>query len=479
MPGVCAKHGFIYTDYCPYCMLPSVNPALKKLNAATRKQQREEQKDHTAVPSELSNRKKRVYALKGGPMESAPDSQRDDRAADFKTEMEVKWVSPEPPVMELGKPISAGSYSYTQGKRAGVSRFNAASANPTRYWMGTYYPSADESAEYLKNGTIPDLRLDYEREDVTCWRGQWEYGGKGDKDGKLHCQFAICYRDKVRAPQARRIIGGSHGPFTGYLEPAFSKNVWDYVTKADSRIQEIAGYGNLTDDSGHRSDLDVIYGEIAQDTPIYDIMSRFPRQFMRNHAAISKVLKRYTYRRKLIHSITDSLMYDLYPLCPQLCAMYDKPRPYGPCTVEIWWGVTGSGKSHKAFHEYPQAYRKSIPGKWWEGYRGESVVVFEEFNPNEDKELKLPELLKILDKYPYQVEIKGASMQLKANHFIFTTNIDPRTWYEGHPQCPALARRVNKVIRFALTRDEQEEYGQDGQVVYPGMTSIGGSDRLM
>lgn len=439
-------------------------------------------------PSELASRKPRGRPLKGVSM---------DTAAQWSTFPAGVGSTSQQPTMDLDDPIECsqprlselvpGSNDFPEEKdftvkssssrppfpkRHGVSRFNAASANPTRFWLGTYYPTADESEQYLADGTIPSLRLDYEREDVTCWRGQWEYGGKGDKDGKLHCQFAVAYRDQVRAPQARRIIGGQYGPFTGFLEPAFSKNVWDYVTKVDSRVQAIEGYGNLTDDTGHRSDLDIIYAEIAQGTPIYDIMSRFPRQFMRNHAAISKVLSRYKWPYTFRCELKPALMYDLYLYCPQLCAMYDKPRPYGKCTVEIWWGVTGSGKSHKAFHEYPEAYRKSIPGKWWEGYRGESVVVFEEFNPNEDKELRLPELLKILDKYPYQVEIKGASMQLKANHFIFTTNIDPRTWYEGHPQVPAFCRRVDKIVRFTLNRQDQEETGLSGVLEFPGMQAL-------
>lgn len=328
-------------------------------------------------------------------------------------------------------------------RRRGVARYNPASANPTRYWMGTYFASAAENTAYLASGAIPELRLDYEREDITCWRGQWEFGGKADKDGRIHCQFAIAFRDQCRAPQARRILGGQWGPFNGYLEPAFSKNVWDYVTKADTRVAPINGYGNLTDDSGHRSDLDIVYAEIAGGAPLWDIMSRFPRQFMRNHAAISK-----------------------------LCAMYDRPRPYAPCTVEIWWGITGSGKSHKAFHDYPEAYRKTIPGKWWEGYKGETTVVFEEFNPSEDKELRLPELLKILDKYPYQVEIKGAALQLRANHFIFTTNIDPRTWYQGHPQMPAFCRRVSRVLRFTLSYEKQKQLQRDGMMEYDGMEQL-------
>lgn len=314
------------------------------------------------------------------------------------------------------------------------------STNPSRFWLGTYYPTAEEQLDYTTNGNIPELRMVTGSADIECWRGQWEMGGLGDKAGKLHVQFAVAFLAKCRAPQARVILGGDWGRFDGWLDVARSAAVWDYVKKEETRVQDIEDYGELTDNSGQRTDLDHVYAEIAKGVPIYDIAEQFPRQFMRNHAAIAK-----------------------------LCAMYDKPRPYGDCTVEIWWGVTGSGKSHKAFHTYPDAYRKSIPGKWWEGYRGQDTVIFEEFNPEEDKELKLPELLKILDKYPYQVEVKGASMQLKANRFIFTSNIDPSTWYKGHPQVPAFCRRISKVIKFALDRPQQELLELDGQIEFQGL----------
>ena len=152
------------------------------------------------------------------------------------------------------------------------------------------------------------------------------------------------------------------------MQPARSDSVWDYVTKAETRVAEIPPVGDLGGQQGARHDLDVVYQDIADGMSIYDVMDKYPRTFVRNHAAISK-----------------------------LCAMYDKPRPYGDCHVEIWWGVTGSGKSHAAYHDYPDAYRKTIPGKWWEGYRGQTTVIFEEFNPDEDKELRIPELLKILE----------------------------------------------------------------------------------
>nr|WQA30149.1 MAG: rep protein [Cressdnaviricota sp.] len=255
-----------------------------------------------------------------------------------------------------------------------ASAVHPASTNPSRYWIGTYYPTFTEQADYVINATIPELRMATDTGDITCFRGQWEMGGRGDKEGKLHAQFAVCFAAKCRAPQARAILGGQWGRFEGWLDVARSNAVWDYVKKPETRVADIPDWGELTDNSGERTDLDFIYEKIAAGAPIYEIMELYPRQFMRNHAAISK-----------------------------LCSYYDRPREYGPIHVEIWWGVTGSGKSHKAFTEYPDAYRKSIPGRWFEGYKGEKTVIFEEFNPEEDKELRMPELLKIFDKYTYQV----------------------------------------------------------------------------
>lgn len=332
--------------------------------------------------------------------------------------------------------------SQARGNHA-ASASHPAATNPSRYWLGTYYPTPEEQQDYTTTANLPELRMVIDGGDITCFRGQWEMGGKGDKAGKLHVQFAVCFPAKCRAPQARSILGGKWGMFTGWLDVARSAAVWDYVKKEETRVADIPDWGELTDESGTRVDLDYVYAEIAKGVPIYEIAEQFPRQFMRNHAAISK-----------------------------LCAMYDKPRPYGDIHVEIWWGVTGSGKSHKAYHEYPDAYRKSIPGKWWEGYKGQETVIFEEFNPQEDKELRLPELLKILDKYPYQVEIKGASMQLKANRFIFTSNINPATWYSGHPQVPAFCRRINKVVNFALDREQQDLLQVTGQLESAGLRSI-------
>lgn len=350
---------------------------------------------------------------------------------------------------DLSSSDSKSESSY--GRAATSSKSNSypnlytnESTNPSRYWVGTYYPTEKEQKEYMSSGTIPPLRMEKDREDIMCWRGQWEWGGKGDKDGKLHVQFAVAFRDQCRVPQARRILGGQFGYYNGWLAPAYSKSaMWEYCIKEDTRVMSIPGWGVMIDEQGQRSDLDLVYDAIRDGAHLWDIISRFPKQFMRNHAAISK-----------------------------MCTYFDRPRDYGECHVEIWFGITGSGKSHKAFHEYPNAYRKTIPGKWWEGYQGQKEVILEEFNPIEEIEVRLPEILKMCDKYPYQIEIKGSSCQLKANTFIFTSNVHPKLWYAGHPQLAAFCRRVSRVLRFTMSWPDVEKYHpkNDGVIEYEGMS---------
>lgn len=117
-------------------------------------------------------------------------------------------------------------------------------------------------------------------------------------------------------------------------------------------------------------------------------------------------------------------------------------------TVKIFWGITGSGKSHKAFHEAGEIfYAKPSTNKWWDGYRGQENVVIDEFNGD----INIIHLLKWFDKWPCLVETKGGTVPLLATKFWLTSNLHPCNWWEkvSDAHMEALKRRV-EIIEFVL-----------------------------
>ena len=112
---------------------------------------------------------------------------------------------------------------------------------------------------------------------------------------------------------------------------------------------------------------------------------------------------------------------------------------------EWYYGVPGSGKSHKARMEHPGAYIKR-KNKWWDGYEGEEVVIIEEWSP--DDKLSLQNLKEWADKWPFGAERKGGYMIIRPKKIIVTSNYHPNDCCERAEDSMALARRF-KVTHFS------------------------------
>ena len=98
-------------------------------------------------------------------------------------------------------------------------------------------------------------------------------------------------------------------------------------------------------------------------------------------------------------------------------------RPLPKCFVYI--GGPRTGKSKRAYELYPGAFWKP-PGKWWDGYENQEIVVFDDFDGSQYEGRAL---LQLINPYPFTVEVKGGTRQLRAHTFVFTTNSHPTTWY--------------------------------------------------
>lgn len=124
-------------------------------------------------------------------------------------------------------------------------------------------------------------------------------------------------------------------------------------------------------------------------------------------------------------------------------AMLLKPK-HREVNVICIVGDAGSGKTRYAYDTFPQIYSKPR-GDWWDGYSGQTEILLDDYYGY----LPYCELLRVLDRYPYQVPVKGGFVQAQWDTVIITSNLMPQQWYK-QGLTPALRRRLKKVIYYRV-----------------------------
>lgn len=120
----------------------------------------------------------------------------------------------------------------------------------------------------------------------------------------------------------------------------------------------------------------------------------------------------------------------------------------------VWyWGPSGTGKTRQAVEEAGQdMWMSSRNLKWWDGYDGQKNVIIDDFRADF---CTFHELLRILDRYPMRVELKGGSRLLEAEKIWVTSAHAPEHVY---PNCgervDQLLRRIKSTTRFGLVPRE-------------------------
>lgn len=117
--------------------------------------------------------------------------------------------------------------------------------------------------------------------------------------------------------------------------------------------------------------------------------------------------------------------------------------------VRLNYGRTGKGKTRYAHDMYPDLFEVPLSNgnMWFDGYDMHAVVLLDDFAGKMSR-FPLVNTLKLLDRYPIQVPIKGGYTWWMPELIIITSNIHPRDWYEFKDrweQFRALMRRITEV----------------------------------
>jgi len=238
-----------------------------------------------------------------------------------------------------------------------------------------------------------------------------------------HYQGYIEFNAPMRFAAMKKLIGT-----TAHLETrrGTRDEARDYCMKEDSRTAGPWEYGDWTlGGQGKRNDLNVVAQMIKDGSSVKDVALVLPHMYIRYHKGIEK-----------------------------LHQLIQPERSEAPRIILIY-GPTGTGKTRTVM-EMKDVFKKSGTNKWFDGYEGQKTLLIDDFGGRLSK-IPLTDLLMILDRYPLQVEVKGAYRNLLATEIYVTTNIHPRLWYDWssrETQYLALKRRFAEVWWFKKLNDE-------------------------
>lgn len=235
------------------------------------------------------------------------------------------------------------------------------------------------------------------------------FGKEVGECGTPHLQGFVSFRTKTSFGGAKSLVGSR-----SHVERARGKpsQAAEYCKKEGDFVE----FGEVPKGSGTRTDLSSVVarvksgatkGEILEENPL--LLARYPRFFS------------------------------------ELFLTFGVSRNW-ETQVFVYYGETGIGKTKRAFEEALNPYMHS-GGVWFDGYDGESDVIFDDFGGSE---FKLTYLLKLLDRYPMRVPIKGSFVNWVPKRIWITSNYSPNSWFPNakDEHVKALLRRLSKVVRF-------------------------------
>ena len=128
-------------------------------------------------------------------------------------------------------------------------------------------------------------------------------------------------------------------------------------------------------------------------------------------------------------------------------AQFNVPRRAHKSVVYWYWGPTGTGKTRAAAEESPDAYWKSSAHQWWDGYNGRADIIIDDYRCSF---CAFNELLRLLDRYPYQAQVKGGTVQISAKRIFITAPRSPGDMWVSRTEedLAQLTRRIENVKHF-------------------------------
>lgn len=244
-----------------------------------------------------------------------------------------------------------------------------------------------------------------------------------------HTHFYLAFKDACRFSTLKNQFEGAHfemakGTSQQNRDYVFKEGKWEKDKKKETNLPDThEEYGEIpVERQGHRSDIEDLYDMIKQGMTNFEILESAP-QYMLNIERVEKVrqiLKEEQYKTE-----------------------------FRRLNVDYIYGLTGVGKTRgiMELYGYQNVFRITDYEHPFDNYKGQDVVIFEEFRSS----LRIQDMLNYLDGYPLELPCRYANKIACYTKVYLITNIPLNRQFEGiQRDCKetwdALLRRINRVI---------------------------------
>lgn len=246
----------------------------------------------------------------------------------------------------------------------------------------------------------------------------WVYGEEiCPSTGKIHLQSYGYWENKLSFKEIERWIPGHH------WESSRGNSVQNrnYCIK-DNNFKE----GGILPRQGQRTDIVIFRDAILEGMSEEDLIMEYPTQMAK--------FPRF------------------YQQCRNILLLREAKKMIQP-EVIVLTGESGTGKTRFIYdnEDIEQVYKAEIGdgssnSVFWDGYNGHEIILIDDFHCN----LKLDYMLRLLDRYPMKLNIKGNHTWKTARRIYITSNLPLNSWYRNCPDncVNALRRRISGNYRL-------------------------------
>lgn len=176
--------------------------------------------------------------------------------------------------------------------------------------------------------------------------------------------------------------------------------------------------GTISVGQGHRADISEVTDLIRSgSTTIEEIMFDYPELYVRYYRAFERMFS-------------------------TLC----QPRSRPP-EVYWRWGLAGTGKTRWVIDKHgPNNVYIKDNTSWWDGYNQQDVILIDDF----DNQIPYRTLLRILDRYAYQGQVKGGYVQINSPYIFITCEFHPTHYWSGN-ELDQVTRRLSGITEVRST----------------------------